>query len=70
MECYRESIDISKQLKELNIKIEALNRGKFLYPNNNQAERVKEIVNTALNNAGMSGDAKIFCELLQMNDEN
>lgn len=69
MECYRESRDISKRLKELGIKIETLRLGKFIYPNNNQAERVKEIINTALNEAGMSGDAKIFCELLQMNDE-
>lgn len=67
--CSYESKRISERLGELNLKIEALSKGKFIYPNNNQAECVKELINTALTDAGMKADAKIFCELLQMNDE-
>ena len=66
---YYESQKILKRLGELDLKIESLNKGKFIYPNDNQAERVKEIINAALTDAGMKADAKIFCELLQMNDE-
>ncbi|MGN0633228.1 MAG: ATP-binding protein [Oscillospiraceae bacterium] len=57
------------RLNELYDKIKTLKSGKFVYPDNNRAEQVKSIVNKALEDAGMTPDAKILCDLLQMNED-
>ena len=43
--------------------------GKWVYPHDDAATRVRDAVNAELKSRGMQPDAKIFCELLNVEDE-
>ena len=43
--------------------------GKWVYPHGDAATRVRDAVNAELKSRGMEPDARIFCELLNVEDE-
>ena len=49
--------------------LDAVSGGKWVYPHGDAATRVRDAVNAELKSRGMQPDAKIFCELLNMEDE-
>ena len=49
--------------------IHILSGGKWVYPHGDAATRVRDAVNAELKSRGMEQDARIFCELLNVEDE-
>ena len=49
--------------------LDAVSGGKWVYPHDDAATRVRDAVNAELKSRGMQPDAKIFCELLNVEDE-
>ena len=49
--------------------LDAVSGGKWVYPHGDAATRVRDAVNAELKSRGMQPDAKIFCELLNVEDE-
>ena len=49
--------------------LDAVSGGKWVYPHGDAATRVRDAVNAELKSRGMKPDAKIFCELLNVEDE-
>ena len=47
----------------------AVSGGRWVYPHGDAATRVRDAVNAELKSRGMTPDAKIFCELLSVEDE-
>lgn len=56
------------QRQKLLKKIQTLETGKWVYPDGNCAQIVKDAINQQLSEQGMEPDAKIICELLYMKD--
>ena len=56
------------QRQKLLNKIQTLEIGKWVYPDGNCAQIVKDTINQELSEQGMEPDAKIICELLYMKD--
>ena len=48
--------------------LDAVSGGKWVYPHDDAATRVRDAVNAELKSRGMQPDAKIFCELLNVED--
>lgn len=59
---------LNQDITELNRKIRVLESGKMDYPQ--EAELIKNAINSRLQEAGKEGRAKLFCETLYMNDPN
>ncbi len=53
----------------LRAELDAVSGGKWVYPHGDAATRVRDAVNAELKSRGMQPDAKIFCELLNVEDE-
>lgn len=49
--------------------LDAVSGGKWVYPHGDAATKVRDAVNAELKSRGMQPDAKIFCELLSVEDE-
>ncbi len=60
---------LGKLLDELQDKIRQLEKGQWVYPDHDRANFVKTAINQALSAQGLDPDAKVFCELLYMNDD-
>ncbi len=70
-----ENLEIRDQIRkgkatwsELDAKIRQLEKGQWLYPDNDRANAVKSAINQAFLDQGLEVDAKVLCELLFMND--
>lgn len=59
--------EIDKNIINLNNRIKVLESGKMCYPSG--AEMVRDTINTRLKELGKEESAKIFCELLYINDD-
>ena len=55
--------------EEKRTELDAVSGGKWVYPHGDAATRVRDAVNAELKSRGMTPDAKIFCELLNVADE-
>ena len=60
---------LRKTADDLEIKIRQLEKGQWLYPDQDRANTVRNAINQAFTEQGMEPDAKVLCELLYMNDE-
>lgn len=60
---------LRKAVEDLETKIRQLEKGQWLYPDQDRANAVRNAINQALAAQGMEPDAKVLCELLYMNDE-
>ena len=60
---------LRSEITELENKISQLERGSWVYPDQNRANVVRDAINKALVDQGLTADARIFCELLYMEDE-
>lgn len=58
------------EITELENKISQLERGNWVYPDQDRANVVRDTINKAFADQGLTPDAKILCELLYMEDEN
>ena len=63
-----QSKSMAENLRDLEAKIRRLEQGQLVYPDKDRATFVKDEINSALSAQGMEPDAKVFCELLYMND--
>ena len=63
------SADLTKEQEGLRAELNAVSGGKWVYPHGDAATRVRDAVNAELKSRGMQPDAKIFCELLNVEDE-
>ena len=63
------SADLAKEQEGLRAELNAVSGGKWVYPHGDAATRVRDAVNAELKSRGMQPDAKIFCELLNVEDE-
>ena len=63
-----QSKNMAESLRDLEAKIRRLEQGQLVYPDKDRATFVKDEINSALSAQGMEPDAKVFCELLYMND--
>lgn len=61
--------DLQKAIDDLGTRIRQLEKGQFVYPDQDRANTVKNAINEAFAEQGMDPDAKVLCELLYMNDE-
>ena len=61
--------DLARAQEEKRAKLDAVSGGKWVYPHGDAATRVRDAVNAELKSRGMTPDAKIFCELLNVADE-
>lgn len=60
---------LRSEITELEDKISQLEKGSWVYPDQNRANFVRDAINKALVGQGLTADAKILCELLYMEDE-
>ena len=60
---------LQKEQTEGRAELDAVSGGKWVYPHGDAATRVRDAVNAELQSRGMKPDAKIFCELLTVEDE-
>lgn len=72
----QDDFDLRDQLRQVNSRAEVLRnkilqleKGQWVYPDQNRASFVRNAINKAFAEQGMTPDAKVFCELLYMNDE-
>ncbi len=63
------SATLRRELSEKRAELTAVSGGKWVYPHGDAATRVRDAVNAELQSRGMQPDAKIFCELLRVEDE-
>lgn len=68
MSLSNEKFQCEESARELSNTIRTLSGGRWLYPDNDKANVVKQDINAALISQGMEADARILCELLYMND--
>ena len=61
--------DLAHAQEEKRAELDAVSGGKWVYPHGDAATRVRDAVNAELKSRGMTPDAKIFCELLNVADE-
>ena len=61
--------DLQKEQAAKRAELDAVSGGKWVYPHNDAATKVRDAVNAELKSRGMKPDAKIFCELLNVEDE-
>ncbi len=61
--------DLAKEQNSKRAELDAVSGGKWVYPHGDAATRVRDAVNEELKSRGMTPDAKIFCELLNVEDE-
>ena len=61
--------DLARAQEEKRAELDAVSGGKWVYPHGDAATRVRDTVNAELKSRGMTPDAKIFCELLNVADE-
>ena len=60
---------LQKEQAGKHAELDAVSGGKWVYPHGDAATRVRDAVNAELKSRGMQPDAKIFCELLNVEDE-
>ena len=60
---------LRREQTEKRTELDAVSGGKWVYPHGDAATRVRDAVNAELQSRGMKPDAKIFCELLAVEDE-
>ena len=60
---------LQRQQNEKRAELDAVSGGKWVYPHGDAATRVRDAVNAELKSRGMEPDARIFCELLNVEDE-
>ena len=60
---------LQAQQAQKRTELDAVSGGKWVYPHGDAATRVRDAVNAELQSRGMKPDAKIFCELLNVEDE-
>lgn len=60
---------LQKEQAQRRAELDAVSGGKWVYPHGDAATRVRDAVNAELKSRGMQPDAKIFCELLSVEDE-
>ena len=60
---------LQKEQAAKRAELDAVSGGKWVYPHGDAATRVRDAVNAELKSRGMQPDAKIFCELLNVEDE-
>ena len=63
------SADLRREQSGKRAELDAVSGGKWVYPHGDAATRVRDAVNAELQSRGMTPDAKIFCELLAVEDE-
>ena len=63
------SAELAKEQTDKRAELDAVSGGKWVYPHGDAATRVRDAVNAELKSRGMKPDAKIFCELLNVEDE-
>ena len=63
------SADLAKEQEALRAELNAVSGGKWVYPHGDAATKVRDAVNAELKSRGMEPDARIFCELLNVEDE-
>ena len=63
------SADLRREQSAKRAELDAVSGGKWVYPHGDAATRVRDAVNAELQSRGMTPDAKIFCELLAVEDE-
>ena len=61
--------DLLREQGTKRAELDAVSGGKWVYPHGDAATRVRDAVNAELQSRGMTPDAKIFCELLAVEDE-
>ena len=61
--------DLLREQGAKRAELDAVSGGKWVYPHGDAATRVRDSVNAELQSRGMTPDAKIFCELLAVEDE-
>ena len=61
--------DLLREQGAKRAELDAVSGGKWVYPHGDAATRVRDAVNAELQSRGMTPDAKIFCELLAVEDE-
>ena len=61
--------DLARAQEEKRAELDAVSGGKWVYPHGDAATRVRDAINAELKSRGMTPDAKIFCELLNVADE-
>ena len=59
-------IALQKEQAGKRAELDAVSGGKWVYPHGDAATRVRDAVNAELKSRGMQPDAKIFCELLNV----
>ena len=66
----RQSADaLTAEVQEKQAELASVSGGRWVYPHGDAATRVRDAVNAELKSRGMAPDAKIFCELLSVEDE-
>lgn len=60
---------LQKEQTQRRAELDAVSGGKWVYPHGDAATKVRDAVNAELKSRGMQPDAKIFCELLSVEDE-
>ena len=65
----QKAADLARAQEEKRAELDAVSGGKWVYPHGDAATRVRDAVNAELKSRGMTPDAKIFCELLNVADE-
>lgn len=65
----QKAADLTAQQQLLREELAAVSGGKWVYPHEDAATKVRDAVNAELTSRGMQPDAKIFCELLTVEDE-
>ena len=63
------SAALQRQQTEKRAELDAVSGGKWVYPHGDAATRVRDAVNAELKSRGMEPDARVFCELLNVEDE-
>ena len=63
------SAELAREQEALRAELSAVSGGKWVYPHGDAATKVRDAVNAELKGRGMTPDAKIFCELLTVEDE-
>ena len=61
--------DSAREQEALHAELAAVSGGKWVYPHGDAATKVRDAVNAELKSRGMEPDARIFCELLTVEDE-
>ena len=66
----RQSADaLAAEVQEKQAELASVSGGRWVYPHGDAATKVRDAVNAELQSRGMTPDAKIFCELLSVEDE-